>query len=119
MSQFKFPLGQNTVRVPFSVRNASGALSNADSLPTVFNVQKNGSDSTESYVTISQMQDDTPSNITGMYYVVLDLSSSGLNTLANDTLVIDISATVDGTSIRSHFSVVIEGSLNERPEIQF
>lgn len=90
-------LGTATHRATILTKTSTGALVNADSLPTILNVQKNGVDADESAVSVVQAQDDTPANITGMYHLVIDLSGSGLNAIANDQFTILVQSTIQGS----------------------
>ncbi|NEP52895.1 MAG: hypothetical protein F6K65_30475 [Moorea sp. SIO3C2] len=88
------PLGKSTEWVSFVTENGAGILADPDAGPTVVNVQKNGSDSLESAVTIEQQEDDGPANITGTFFAVFDLAA--LTVAPNDTISATISFQMDG-----------------------
>lgn len=112
------PLGKATHIVPLLAKDSGGQLVNADSLPTVLNVQKNGADASESAVTIVQAQDDTPANITGKYLISCDLSGTGLNVLANDQIVVTVQATIEGTVATAVKSFTVASMSGNAPSIE-
>lgn len=117
MSQI-IPLGKATHRIPMLVKDAGGQLVNADALPSVLNVQKNGVDADEATVTIVQAQDATPANITGHYLVSADLSGGGLNAAANDDISIVIQATVAGTVLSSTHTFTVASLSGNAPSLE-
>ena len=112
------PLGKSVVRIPLLTKDSGGQLVNADSIPTVLNVQKNGVDAAEASITVSQLQDDTPSNITGNYVVSADLSATGLNVVANDDVIVTVQATVAGTLLTSTISFTMADMAGNAPTIE-
>ena len=116
MSQL-VPFGKNTFVIPLIVKDSGGSLANADSLPTVLNVQKNGADADEASVTVAQAQNDTPANITGVYNVSVDLSSGGLNAAVNDQFTIVVEATVGGTTVPATFTFTVADLAGNMPSI--
>ena len=117
MSQL-VPLGKATLTVPLLVKDSGKQLVNADQLPIVFSVQKNGADADESSVSIAQSQDDTPANITGMYSVSIDLSAGGLNAVVNDSFAVSIQATVAGTIMTNVFTFTVADLAGNSPSIE-
>lgn len=89
------PSGVSAI-MPFFTKNSAGQMVDADSLPTVVNVSINGVDADESSVTISQVQDNTPANITGYYQATADNSPTGLNTTYGDQVSVLVTATIGG-----------------------
>jgi len=112
------PLGKATHVVPLLVKDSGKQLVNADALPTVLSVQKNGADADEAAVTIVQAQDDTPANIAGFYHVTVDLSGAGLNALANETFSIVVQATVAGTLLTQTYSFTVANLAGNAPSIE-
>lgn len=117
MSQV-IPFGKTSYVIPLVVKNSGGQLTDADSLPTVLNVQKNGADADESNVTVAQAQDHTPANVTGLYNVTVDLSGSGLNAQVNDQFSITVQATIGGTTVPSVFTFTVANMAGNLPQIQ-
>lgn len=116
MSQI-IPLGKTIVTIPLLTKDAGGALVNADSLPTVLNVQKNGTDADEASVTITQAQDSTPANITGNYLVSIDISPSGLNAITNDQFIVTVNAIVSSTTLSKSFTFLVADMAGNIPSI--
>lgn len=112
------PLGKATHIIPLLTKGSEGQLKNADSTPSVLNVQKNGADANESAVSIAQAQDETPANITGKYLISCDLSASGLNAAANDQFIITVQATVSGTLLTSTISFTVADMAGNAPKIE-
>lgn len=116
MSQI-VPLGKSSITLPLLTKDAGAALVDADSIPTVLNVQKNGSDADEAAVTITQAQDSTPANITGNYLVTVDLGASGLNVVNGDQIIVTVNAIVSSTTLTASFTFIVADMAGNVPSI--
>lgn len=105
------PLGTNTTFI-LRTRNASGALVNADSTPTVDDALVNGV-STAITSTVAQAQDDVPANITGTYTV--QVTTNTLN--EGDDLALLVTAEIGGVTRTTELHGVVM-STGGGPSIQ-
>lgn len=112
------PFGKINHIAPLLVKDSTGSLVNADSLPTVLNVQKNGADASEAAVSISQAQDDTPANITGKYLISCDLTGSGLDVAVNDQIIVTVQAIIASTVVTSTFSFTMADLAGNVPSVE-
>lgn len=112
------PLGKSIFQIPLLTKNGAGALVNADSLPTVLNVQKNGVDADESNVTIKTAKDDTPADIAGKYLVEVDLGTEGLNATENDQFIVTVNAIIAGTTLSQTYTFIVASMSGAAPTIE-
>ncbi len=105
-----------TANLPFSTRDASRNLVNADSLPTITGVQVSGSAIATTGFSIVQQQDQTPANITGRYYArITNTVTSGFTDRATGE--IQISATIGGVTCTEEIKFVVVAASSATPYI--
>lgn len=93
----------------------NGARTDADALPTVTGVFVNGVWDTSLTATITQAQDGTPANITGLYNMSIDLSS--LN--EGDHVSICVEATMSGKTVSSVKEARVRAASSDTCSIRF
>lgn len=111
------PYGKNPVRFPLTLQGKNGGLVAPDAPPNILNVQINGSDSDENFVTIAQDSDDTPSPLIGAYTVSVDVSTAGLNANPNDDITVRGTVTVEGTEIVWQKLIIVAEFATNEPEV--
>jgi len=107
VSIYDASLEDNSKSFVMTLSGFDGQFANADSLPVINQLIKNGVPITINHVTVAQMeQSSTP--VTGFYVVTLDLSSSGLNPSAGDTFDVFIETVYQSRSKFPRFRLEIE-----------
>lgn len=98
--------------------NNGGAFTQPDNDPIVTHVHVNGVVASSDPITITQLQDSTPANITGRYQAVLDLTATGFDSKINDTITIDFETIINGNKAGQTVVVAIEAAQVDKPSLE-
>lgn len=95
-----------------------GSFIAPDAAPTVTNVHINGAVASDAPITITQLQDSTPANLTGRYQASLDLTAAGFDSQVNDVITIDFESTIAGSKVGQTVVLSIDAQGTDKPSLE-
>ena len=100
--------------LPFIVRDTSRNAVDADALPTVDQVFVNGVFTNMAGITVEQLQDSTPANVTGYYQIKLPTT----NLDVGDQIQLTFSAVIAGVTKSENMLVLVVNNPDQTPSIE-
>lgn len=119
MSKETVVFGKATHTIALNVRASSGgAFIEPDAPPAVTHVHINGAVANTAPITITQLQDSTPANITGRYEAILDLTAAGFNSQINDVITVNFEVLVDGSKAGQTVVISVDAAQVDLPQLE-
>jgi hypothetical protein len=119
MSKETVVYGKASHSIAINIRASNGGSFIAPaSPPAVTHVHVNGVIASADSITIAQMQDSTPANLTGRYLATLDLTATGFNSQINDTLIINFETVVQGHVVGETVVISVDAAQIDKPSLE-